>query len=135
MASAATATIKRLFAVSGGMCAFPKCTQPLVHLDKVTGRICHIKAAKRGGPRYDVTQSEEERHGFANLLLMCPIHHDVIDADTVTYTVERLAAIKADHESRHLNGGEPTEEIAKQLISLEATLRALAPTEETLDQL
>jgi len=135
VARATPATIKRLFAVSGDMCAFPKCTQPLVHLGKVTGRICHIKAAKLGGPRHDVTQSEEERHGFANLLIMCPIHHDVIDADIVTYTVERLAAIKADHESRHLNGAEPTEEIAKQLINLESTLRALVPAEETLDGL
>ncbi len=135
MASVTTATIKRLFAVSAGMCAFPKCQQSLVHLEKVTGRICHIRAAKRGGPRYDGAQSEEERHGFANLLLLCPIHHDVIDADIDTYSVERLVGIKADHESRHHNGTEPSEQIAKQLLDIETTLRALAPADETLDDI
>jgi len=40
---------------------------------------CHIKGNKPGSKRHDPNQSETERQGFANLLLMCPIHHDVID--------------------------------------------------------
>ncbi len=93
-------TIKWLFAVSGGVCAFPKCTTPLVDpaSGKVTGRICHIKGRSVGGPRYDANQSEEERHGFQNLILMCPIRHDVIDADTTTYSVDYLIQIKATQQ-------------------------------------
>jgi hypothetical protein len=92
--------IKKLFAVSGNRCAFQECSTPLVDpaSGKVTGRICHIKAQSVGGPRYDADQSEAERHGFENLLLMCPVHHDVIDADAENYSVERLQKMKLDHE-------------------------------------
>ncbi len=92
------ATVKRLYAVSGNQCAFPKCQCPLVDPStrKVTGRICHIKAKNPGGPRYSPQQTDAERHSFENLVLMCPTHHDVIDADVESYTVERLLSIKAD---------------------------------------
>ncbi len=99
MGEPSVATIKRLYAVSGNRCAFPKCPAPLVHEGKVTGRICHIKGAKPGSARHDQKQSDAERHGFGNLILMCPIHHDVIDADEVAYTVERLHNLKMAHEN------------------------------------
>ena len=51
------------------------------------------------GPRYDPNQTVEERHAFGNLVLMCPIHHDVIDDDPDSYTVERLRSIKTTHEA------------------------------------
>ena len=92
MTGPSVATVKRLFAVSGNRCAFPECALPLVDeaSGKVTGRICHIKADSPGGPRYDPEQHNKERHGFANLVLMCPLHHDVIDSDAEAYTMERL---------------------------------------------
>lgn len=118
MASPSMPTIKRLFAVSGNVCAFPNCHIPLVDKasGKVTGKICHIKARQPGGPRYDPDQPEEERHGFGNLILMCPIHHDVIDSDEKSYTVERLKQIKANHESLHAGGHEPSDEVARQFL-------------------
>lgn len=99
---ATEATIKALFAVSSNRCAFPQCPNPLVEpvSKKVTGRICHIKAASPKGLRYDPLQSEKDRHGPNNLILLCPIHHDVVDADEKTYTVGRLHMLKADHERR-----------------------------------
>jgi hypothetical protein len=102
MAGPSLPTIKSLYSVSGNKCAFPKCNTPLVDATsgKVTGRICHIKASSAGGPRYDASQSDEERHGFENLLLMCPVHHDVIDADEEAYTVERLQKIKKEHQQQ-----------------------------------
>ena len=93
-----TPTVKRLFAVSGNQCAFPKCPQTLVDGETVTGKICHIKGNKKGSARYDETQSNEDRHGFANLILMCGKHHDVIDDDEEAYTVDRLLRMKANHE-------------------------------------
>jgi tetratricopeptide (TPR) repeat protein len=117
MAGPSTAIIKRLFAASGNQCAFPDCTQPLVTSGKVTGHICHIKARSPGGPRYDPEQSDEERHGFDNLVLMCPAHHDVIDADAEIYTVERLWEIKREHEERNKGGPEPSEEVAWQFLA------------------
>jgi hypothetical protein len=77
------ATVKRLFALSGNRCAFPKCTSLLVDGTKVVGKICHIKAQSKGGPRYDPNQTQVERHGYDNLILMCGRHHDVIDADGI----------------------------------------------------
>lgn len=119
MGQPTVATVKRLFALSGNVCAFPKCKLPLVDKasGKVTGRICHIKARKAGEPRYDPSQTEEERHAFENLVLMCPIHHDVIDADERSYTVARLHDIKARHEAEHLCGQEPTEALVHQFMA------------------
>ena len=93
-----TATIKRLFGVSGNRCAFPKCPSSLVDGKKVVGKICHIKARNEGGPRFDPNQTAEQRHGYDNLILMCGRHHDVIDDDEEAYTVEYLHRLKAKHE-------------------------------------
>lgn len=111
------ATIKRLYAVSGNRCAFPKCTAPLVHGNKVTGRVCHIKGAKPGSARYDAGQSEAERHGFENLILMCPIHHDVIDADEVAYSVERLLSLKVSDERPQIAADVPDDIVQQFLVS------------------
>lgn len=94
-------TIKRLYAISQNQCAFPNCTARLVDSasGKVTGRICHIKGNRPGAKRYDPAQTEEERQSYDNLILMCPSHHDIIDNDEVTYPVERLKAMKSEHES------------------------------------
>jgi len=118
MAGPSVATVKRLFAVSGNRCAFPGCALPLVDeaSGKVTGRICHIRARSPEGQRYHAGQSEKERHGFANLVLMCPLHHDVIDNDAETYTVEGLLEIKARHEARYAGGAEPSDAIARQFL-------------------
>lgn len=112
-------TVKRLFAVSGNACAFPTCATPLVDREsgKVTGRICHIKAENPLGPRYDPEQTDDERHGYGNLLLMCPIHHDIIDADPAKHTVERLHEMKARHEAAHQGGPPPSDEVVRQLIA------------------
>lgn len=118
MSSPTVATIKRLFAVSGNRCAFPKCSIQLVDAPtgKVTGRISHIKG-RHGGPRYDSQQTEEQRHGFENLLLLCPIHHDVIDDDPDSYTPGRLITMKAKHESAQVAIAEPSDAVANQFIA------------------
>ena len=112
-------TIKRLYSVSGNKCAFPKCSTPLVDAisGKVTGRICHIKASSAGGPRYDAAQSNQEKHGFDNLVLMCPVHHDVIDADEEAYTVGRLQKIKKEHELQTVEIKEVPDIIATGFIN------------------
>lgn len=122
MSDPTPATVKRLYAVSGNQCAFPKCQVPLVEPQsgKVTGRICHIKGRKPGSARYDLNQTDAERRSFSNLVLMCPIHHDVIDDDPDSYTVERLLEIKAQHESQAVSQA-ATDEIAHQFIASAAS--------------
>jgi hypothetical protein len=93
-------TLKKLFALSRNVCAFPRCTRHIVREETVVGKVCHIKAASPGGPRYDPAQSDEERHGFDNLILLCGEHHDIVDDDIVTYPVGALTAMKAQHEAQ-----------------------------------
>ncbi len=94
------ATVKRLFALSGNGCAFPKCSATLIDGSAVVGKICHIKGARPGSARYDEQQNATDRHSFENLILMCGRHHDVIDDDEEAYTVDRLLKMKVAHEAR-----------------------------------
>ena len=89
-------TIKRLYAMSGNVCAFPGCQVPIVEAaGTVTGEICHIKAQSPQGPRYDTKQTEEERHSYENLILLCRRHHKVVDTEADIYDVPALKEIKA----------------------------------------
>jgi hypothetical protein len=112
------ATVKALFAKSGNQCAFPKCYTPLVEPSsgKVTGRLCHIRGKSRLGPRYDSSLTDLERHGEGNLILLCPIHHDVVDADLDSYTVARLFQIKSQHEAGATVAGTLCSEHAKRFL-------------------
>lgn len=92
-------TYNLLHAKSSNRCAFPMCKNPITFNQTLVGNVCHIKAAKPGGPRYDPKQTNEERHGYDNLLLMCSIHNKVVDDDEATYTVDSLKQMKADHEA------------------------------------
>jgi GGDEF domain-containing protein len=68
--------------------------------DTVLGEICHIHAASVDGPRYDPQQSTTERHGYDNLILLCPNHHKVVDDDPEAFTAQRLQKMKLDHATR-----------------------------------
>lgn len=94
------AVVKQLFAHSGNRCAFPKCMNCLIQDNTVIGEICHIKAARPNGPRYDPEQTPDERHSYGNLILLCANHHKIIDDDPEAYTVERLIKLKEEHASR-----------------------------------
>lgn len=92
-------TLKRLFAASGNRCAFLGCSAPIVEdSGTVTGIICHIKARAPGGPRYDPKQTEQDRHGFTNLVLMCARHSKLIDSEPKQFTPEVLTDMKETHE-------------------------------------
>jgi len=93
-------TVKRLFALSGNRCAFPKCQASMALGETLIGEICHIKAKQPGAARYDAAQTLAERNAYENLVLLCPTHHTVIDDDEESYPVERLRKMKAEHEAR-----------------------------------
>lgn len=98
MPSPSLRTIKRLFAVSANRCAFPDCDTPLSEdTATVTGQICHIRAANKGGPRFDENQTDEARHAYDNLILMCPRHHIIVDTEVARYTNEVLEGFKRQH--------------------------------------
>lgn len=62
------------------------------------GEVCHVKAQNAGGPRFDPNQTEEARHAFENLILLCSVHHRVVDDQFDTYSVELLSEMKELHE-------------------------------------
>lgn len=103
-------TVKQLYALSMNRCAFPGCTSPLVSPETgtVIGEVCHIRAHNVGGPRYLASQTDEERHGFDNLILMCRNHHKEIDAvaNAEIYTVGWLLNTKHAHEDYARQSGE-----------------------------
>jgi hypothetical protein len=77
-------TIKVLYG-QASHCAYPGCAQPLILPatgtadEKTFAEICHIIAASDDGPRGDRGMAPKERNEAANLLLMCPNHHVVVD--------------------------------------------------------
>jgi hypothetical protein len=91
-------TIKRLFGMSRNRCAMPNCPSPLIIGDTVVGEICHIRAKRKGGPRYDPTLKLEKKHTFDNLLLLCGTCHKIVDSKPNEYTCEHLEALKLRHE-------------------------------------
>ncbi len=76
-----------------------------------------MRAKSPRGPRYEPSQTDAERHGFDNLLLLCPTHHDVADFDKAAYSVARLLEIKRSHETSVRPAPEPSDEIAMQFLA------------------
>ncbi len=93
------ATVKRLYAQSGNLCAFPACRVRIVQDAIMVGAICHIRAASPLGPRYDAGQTNAERHGEDNLILLCANHHRLVDGDVKAYPAEQLQGMKARHQA------------------------------------
>jgi hypothetical protein len=92
---------KLLWARSGGICAFPACEQELVFGKEtpiVLGEEAHVIARSPDGPRGHIPISEEERHTYQNLILLCPTHHTLVDKDRATWTAEKLYQMKYVHE-------------------------------------
>jgi len=102
-------TLKILFALSGNTCAFTGCEEKLTDPEwkQVKADICHICGRNPGSARYDAAMTEEERWDFANLILLCPNHHRLVDRlEPDNYSVELLTKMKQRHESRSLDRSE-----------------------------
>lgn len=97
-------TVRKLFALSMNRCAFPGCQTPVIDsaTHTITAEVCHICAQSPGGPRYAAAQTAEQRHSLGNLILICSVHHKIIDdpANEGIYTVEKLLSIKHAHEEQ-----------------------------------
>jgi hypothetical protein len=89
---------------SGNRCAFPGCRRMLtaggspVDRPVVLGEVAHIVAESPDGPRGASPLPIARRNRYENLILLCNQHHQLVDSQPHTYTVERLLAMKEDHE-------------------------------------
>jgi len=97
-----------LWTRSAGRCEFEGCNRLLLG-DLLTGKdelndgyVAHIVADSPGGPRGDPVLSPKLCDDVANLMLLCNVHHRLIDAKKTQgdYPVARLLAMKAAHEQR-----------------------------------
>ncbi|HVW46791.1 MAG TPA: hypothetical protein VHA76_07050 [Solirubrobacterales bacterium] len=90
----------------------------------VAGEECHIVAQGESGPRAPESLAEDERsrwrslvddrHGYQNLILLCGVHHKVIDRDVAGHPVGRLVEMKQAHEQeidRRLSPGQRNENV------------------------
>ncbi|MDO6674313.1 hypothetical protein Q4517_01960 [Tenacibaculum sp. 1_MG-2023] len=98
-------THKLIWGRSGNMCAFPDCKKQLV-IDEtstddpsVIGQEAHIVAKKENGPRGQHPLELEKRDKYDNLILLCSVHHKLIDDQENEYTVEKLHDFKNKHET------------------------------------
>ena len=96
---------RKLFLRSGNRCAFPKCGRPLTADETADdplvaiGEIAHIVAESPAGPRGASSLTPAERDRYENLVLLCPTHHALVDAQAETYPVAWLHRVKREHEA------------------------------------
>lgn len=110
-------TIKRLYALSGNRCAFPGCDKTFVNSEDDTNfsNICHIEDANPNthkADRYNPEMSDDQRHNYPNLILLCTNHH-IETNDPLKYPVQVLKRIKREHEESIKKGLAESNTISK----------------------
>lgn len=139
-------TAIELWIKSGARCSFPGCNEYLLTDTNVTnqtvkhGNIAHIVAASKGGARGQHERPMETRSQIDNLMLVCQLHHTLIDdkSKEAMYTVELLQKFKRSHEQRiyELTGCNP--DMQSKVIALTARIGAetvSAPYDQICDAL
>lgn len=100
----ASSELRLVLQKSGNICAFPNCRKLLtadaspVDRPVVLGDVAHIIGESIAGPRGASPMPLNERNRYENLILLCTQHHQLVDAQPQTYTVEWLRRIKEEHE-------------------------------------
>lgn len=67
--------------------------------ESIIGDECHIIARRPDWSRGDASISEQELDDYPNLILLCKVHHKVVDDQLNTYTVDVLKEMKRRHEA------------------------------------
>lgn len=95
---------KTLWAKAGNLCTYTfngeSCNTELVRVDDgkyiVLGEECHIVGEKPKAARF--IDEYPQRETYYNAILMCGVHHKIIDDNPDTYTMDVLHAMKEKHE-------------------------------------
>jgi hypothetical protein len=95
---------KILWSKAGNRCSYSfdgeTCNTELIKYDNgkliVLGEECHIVGEKPGAARY--IEDYPERETYNNAILMCGIHHKIVDDNKDVYTIEILRGMKDSHE-------------------------------------
>ncbi|XMA23574.1 SAVED domain-containing protein (plasmid) [Bacillus bombysepticus] len=96
----------RLWGKAAGRCQYRGCNTPL-WIDELTkaefnqAYLAHIIADKPDGPRGDAELSLVLNKDISNIMLLCDVHHRLIDKkDVEGHPVELLKEMKREHEER-----------------------------------
>lgn len=96
---------KKLWGQAAMRCSI--CRKVLVHAadhpddpEALVGEEAHIISRSRNGPRGTATTADPsmDLDGYDNRILLCRVHHRVVDEQQHKYTVEKLLKIKSRHE-------------------------------------
>jgi tetratricopeptide (TPR) repeat protein len=93
------------------------------------GVAAHITAASPGGPRYDLTLTNEQRAAASNGIWLCQTCGKLVDSDIPGYTAELLGRWKT-HAERHA-----AETLGARLGRFEEPLALAVPSLDTDDSL
>lgn len=119
---------RQIYGRTAGRCEFEGCNQFLLehHVTFAEGNFAekaHIVAFSPGGPRGDEPLDREYINTLANLMLLCPHCHKLIDDDPEGYPVELLRKFKAEHEERIHRFTEFKPESSTRVLTMVATVR------------
>ena len=98
-------TYRMLWGRAASKCSMPECRQELIldPLDtdepSLVGEAAHVVAEQPNGPPGHSNLTLEQRNRYANLILLCNVHHKQVDDQVTDFTVERLKRIKQEHET------------------------------------
>lgn len=120
-----------LFVRAGGRCEFDGCNKYLLrhHLTLTEGNfgeMAHVVAFSPQGPRGAQCLDAGKLNSIANLMLLCPGCHRLIDRRAAEYSVTTLRRFKQRHEDRihRLTGTQPDHET--RVVILKAKIGAQA---------
>ncbi len=94
-----------LWGRAAGRCAFPECRKNELVADatatddeSVLADIAHIVASSRNFSRGNTELPVAKRDLYDNLILLCKMHHKLVDDQPATYTVSKLKKTRRQHE-------------------------------------
>jgi hypothetical protein len=67
--------------------------------ESVVGDECHIVSREPNGPRYDPGFPLEDIDSYQNLILLCKVHHKMVDDQAETFTASILRQLRGNHEA------------------------------------
>jgi hypothetical protein len=112
-----------LWGRSGNICAFSDCECQIIQdatptdEESLVADCCHIYADSDNGPRADASLSQEERDSYENLILLCKVHHKLVDDQRVHYSPSVLMKYKNNHEKKVMEAvsGYKTQQIIREM--------------------
>lgn len=122
-----------LWGKAAGRCQYRGCnkelyTDPLTKVEFNQAYIAHIVADVPGGPRGDVVRSALLKDDISNLMLLCDVHHRLIDiADVEGHPEPLLLEMKKEHEERIANVCSISDDRQSHIVTYNANIGAHTP--------